>query len=138
MITQESFDNEVLTQEFVLSELGKPARLLYKKTQSLRCGSLLLHHFVTHPNSFWTVEDLAYRLNHAPNDVSSDLQSLGELGLIQRVQAAGITLFGLTSDLHRQKLVRDFFDWQARWQARLQRLAHLVGNDLPSRMPQQV
>ncbi len=132
MMTQEWFDKEVLTQEFVLAELDKPARLLHRRIQALHCGSKLLYHLSTHPNSFWTVEDLAYRLQQSPSDVTHDLQALSELRLIRQMQVAGITLYGITSNSHRQKLVRDFFDWQARWQSRLQRLATLISNDLPA------
>jgi len=126
MIALQAIDDETHTREIVLEDLGGDARDLYGKLGALRCGHLIFRLFVARENTFWTVDDIAYYICQSSTGVTRDLESLVELGVARRVDAAGVSLYGVTDDPTLQSAMHDLFNWQVRWQTRLQRINRMI------------
>ncbi len=128
MTDLEWFDDDSMLQRLLLTELDEPTQTLYKYVHALDYGCSLLRLFVTQERTLLTAEDVAFHLNTQKEMVARDLDALVMFGLVRRSEIAGVIFFGWVADSAKSRLVRELFKWQDRWHARLDRIAHLVGD----------
>jgi hypothetical protein len=126
-------EDEPLLQVMILEELEPQSRELFARITGFECGRPLLRFLNDHPHELMAIDDIAYHVGEPQAVIARGLRSMMELGLAERVDVAGLTLFGLTKDHNRQQLVRSLCEWQDHWQARLARIGRVVGgNRIPS------
>lgn len=102
----------------LLAELGECERSLFEQLASLKCGIPLLSFFHDNPNTYSTVDSIAFRISSTHRDVEVGLAQLDELGIVARLDV-GLTLWGLSSEERIRQCVQNVMDWQKRWQVRL-------------------
>ncbi len=126
--------DESQLQEMVCEELDAHVRDLFAQVRQLDGGSALLRFLRSHVNTLRTADDIAYHLRQPAPVIERTLRGMLKLGLVRRIDASGVTWFGITLDPDRRRLVRDLCAWQDRWQARLEQIEHVICGKLsPSR-----
>jgi hypothetical protein len=110
----------------LLTELDEHTRALFKQLYRLHCGIQLVRFLVENTHTLATVEGIAYHLNEPPAKVEADIQELANLGLVRQVEAADLTLFGVTVDSNRRQSMHELCTWQERWQVRLARIERAI------------
>ena len=118
-------------QELVCAELDPRLNDLFARVRPLDGGFTLLRFFAANANTLRTADDVAYHVGMSASAVDKSLHALSHMGLVRRVQAAGITLYALTEDPLKRRTVRDLCAWQDRWQARIAQIDRLI-NGQPS------
>src|SRR5512135_2693810 len=89
-------------ESLLLAELGQSERDLFENVASLPCGIPLLAFLHEQPNTYSTLDAIAFRLNQSHEAVESSLYGLLTLGLVQRLDV-GPTLWSLTGDADLRK-----------------------------------
>ncbi len=112
-------------ESLLLAELGQLARELFEQVASLPCGIPLLSFLHDHPNTFSTVDSIAFRLNQSHESVESSLHGLLRLRLVQRLDV-GPTLWSLTNDSRMRDAAGELVEWQNRWRVRLARVEQAI------------
>lgn len=126
-------DDEQLIHDRMLEELEKRMQNMLNQLRGIDGGLALLNFLYANANTLMTIEDIAYFLKQPHTVVERNLYTLVDLGLARWTNVVGLTFFGLTADPERRQLVRDLFDWQKRWQARLARIESVIeGKAQPS------
>jgi len=134
-------DDEQLIQDAMFEGVAEHVQELFDQVGALDAGFALLRFLDANANSFKMADDIAYHLKQPQATVEPSLCALVDLGLACRVDAAGMTFFGLTADLGRRQLLRELCAWQDHWYARLARVEDVLvgkarhwrsqGNSLP-------
>ena len=120
-------DDEQLTQAAMFEGVEMQVRELFDQVLALEIGFALLRFLDAHANSFKMVDDIAYHLKQSQETVEASLCALVGLGLVSRVDAAGMAFFGLTANPERRNLLRELCAWQDHWHARIARVEHVLG-----------
>ncbi len=115
-------DDETHIRQVVLDELGSSTKDLFAQVSSLECGCSLLRFLDQNANTLMTVDDIAYHLVEPHGKVAQSLDKMIEIGLVRRVQAAGLILYGVTDIPDKRRRIHGLCQWQDRW---LQRLAEI-------------
>jgi hypothetical protein len=119
-------DDESNLHEMVYGELDTHLRDLFTQVRLLDGGGTLLRFMQAHANTLSTVDDIAYHLAAPAPAVEKSLRTLVKLGLVRHIDAADITLYGITNDPDRRRLVRDLCAWQDRWHTRLTQIERAI------------
>ncbi len=135
MTQSDWFDDDSALQDMLLDEMGENVRALFEQLQGLDGGLLLLRFLNDQKSTLMTAEDIAFQLSIAPAAAHERLLALEELGLVQRVEVAGLTLFGLHTAEAPSQLVADLLRWQDLWHERLSRIENFVDGDSADRSP---
>lgn len=120
-------DEETILHNLLLTELDEESQTLFTQVYPLEHGCPLLHFLFDNGRTRFTAEDIAFNLKAPPASVEWSLHVLVERGLVSRTDIAGISFFSLTEDREGQQRVGRLCAWQGRWQARLARMARLIG-----------
>src|SRR5512138_459545 len=91
-------DDEARIRQMVLDDLGTGMRPLHTQISALDGGWVLLRFLDQNSNTLMTLEDIAFRLGESSSTIERAACPMVELGLMRSVQAAGITLFGITEN----------------------------------------
>ncbi len=124
-------NDESQLQEMVFGELDSRLSDLVAQIRLVDGGFALVRFFKANANTLRTVDDIAFRLHQAAPAVEKGLRAMMKLNLVQRVEAGGVTWFGMTRDPERRRMVHDVCGWQDRWRARLAQIEQVV-NGIPS------
>ncbi len=127
MAQSQWLNDESRLQEIVYAELEAPLRELSRQIQRLDGGNALLHFLLAQAGTLRTVDDIAYHQCQPAHAVQKSLRGLIRLGLVHHVDAAGVSLYGITRDPERRRWASDLCAWQDRWQARLAQLERAIG-----------
>ena len=119
-------DDESVLQSALLTELGEHVQALFEQIRTFNCGMPLVRFLIENERMLTTVEGIAFHLNEPAAKVESDLHALEKLGLARQVDAADLTLFGVTMDAGRHQLLRDLCVWRAHWHTRLARIERAI------------
>ncbi len=122
-------DDETHMREVVLSELGAGMKDLFAEASSLDGGCPLLRFLDQHANTLMTIEDVAYHLVEPQAKVARALDKMIDLGLVRRVDAAGIVLYGVTELPEKRRLMHNLCEWQDRWRTRLEEIERLINGE---------
>ncbi len=122
-------DDEVRIRQMVLDDLGSGMRQLFAQISAVDGGWALLRFLDRNTNTLLTLEDIAFRLGELSSTIDNAACLMVELGLMQSVQAAGITLFGITSNPDRRRLVHALCSWQDHWHARLAGIERVINGE---------
>ncbi len=118
-------DADFPLESLLLAELGAVERDLFENVSSLPCGIPLLAFLDENPNTFSTVDSIAFRLNQSHEAVEASLLGLLAEGLVQRLDV-GPTLWSLTSDRRMRHASSELVNWQKRWRVRLARVEKAI------------
>lgn len=113
-------------QDLVCAELDPRLNDLFVRVRPLEGGFTLLRFFAANVNTLRTADDIAYHVCLPVAAVDKSLRTLSQMDLVRRMQAAGITLYGLTENPQKRRLVRDLGEWQDRWLAQIQQIDRLI------------
>ncbi len=119
-------DIETFSPRVVTASLNERVRSLFFQVCMLDGGCALLRLLNSKRNSVMTADDIAYHLNQTQAVVERNLRKMVELGWVRRVDMADCTWFGLTTEPHRQEIVRELLAWQDRWVARLEEMKLVI------------
>ncbi len=122
-------DDETHIRQVVLDELGAGTKDLFAQVSSLECGCSLLRFLDQHANTLMTVDDIAYHLVEPRGKVACSLDKMIEMGLVRRVEAAGLALYGVTERSDRRRMMRGLCQWQDRWLARLAEIKRVIDGE---------
>lgn len=112
-------------ETLLLAELAQLERRLFEQVACLPCGFPLLAFLHENPNTFSTVDSIAFRVNASHEAVEGSLHGLLRLGLVQRLDV-GPTLWSLTGDADMRQAASGLVNWQNRWRARLARVEQTI------------
>ncbi len=119
-------DDETRIREVVFGELGTSMKDLFAEVSSLEGGCSLLRFLDQHANTLMTIDDIAYHLVEPHARVARSLNKMIDLGLVKRVEAAGLVLYGVTDEPDNRRLMHSLCLWQDRWHARLLEIERLI------------
>ena len=122
----EWLDDESVLRSALLTELGEHVQALFEQICTFNCGIQLVRFLVEHEHMLATVAGIAFHLNEPPTKVESDLHALEKLRLVRQVDVDDLTLFGVTMDSSRRRLMRDLCTWQEHWHTRLARIGRAI------------
>lgn len=129
-------DDEARVRQMVLDDLGTGMRQLFARISALDGGWVLLRFLDQNSNTLMTLEDIAFRLGQSSSTIEKAVCLMVELGLMRSVQAAGLTLFGITENMDNRRLVHALCSWQDHWHARLAGIARVInGETISSQAP---
>ncbi len=126
MLDPDLLNGELAFGTILLSDLNEQARALFEQVCDLDLGLLLLHFLQTHRQTFMTADDIAFQLGEAPKSVEKDLTALVRLGVVEKADFSEVTLFRLTSQPPKRRIVSELAAWQDRWNIRLAKLNRLL------------
>ncbi len=127
MDTTRWLDDESRIQQAMFGELEGKTRQCFDRLCGLEGGLALIRFLHQRANTLLTADDIAYHLSLYPYAVvARNLQALAEMGLVRRVRAGNVVLFGLTEDSKKRELVRALYVWQDRWLARVNSLEQVI------------
>ncbi len=126
MLDPDLLNGELAFGNILLSDLSEQARALFEQVCDLDLGLLLLHFLQTHRQTFMTADDIAFQLGEAPKSVEKDLTALVRLDVVEKADFSGVTLFRLTSQPPKRRIVSELAAWQDRWNIRLAKLHRLL------------
>jgi hypothetical protein len=126
MLDPDLLNGELAFGNILLSDLNEQARALFEQVCDLDLGLLLLHFLQTHSQTFMTADDIAFLLGEAPEQVERDLTALVRLGVVEKADFSEVTLFRLTSQPPKRRIVSELAAWQDRWNIRLAKLNRLL------------
>ncbi|MCL4487735.1 MAG: hypothetical protein M1570_06340 [Chloroflexi bacterium] len=130
-------NDERLVQDRVFQEMPKRVRHLFDQVSACDGALPLLRMLEANPNTFKTLEDLAYSVQQPPPAIETNLYTMVNLGLVQWMNVAGLIFFGLTSSPEQRQLVHDLCAWQDRWYDRLAHIEQVInGTAWPRPEPQ--
>lgn len=115
----------------LLADLDEQVRELVLQVSDLELGLVLLRFLHANGRTFLTADDLAFHIGERPEHVERDLGALVQLGLVEQAQFSGVTLFSLTSQPRKQRIVRELAAWQDRWDERLTQVKYRLLGVLP-------
>ncbi len=125
-------EDEARIRQMVLNDLGAGMRQLHAQISALDGGWLLLRFLDQNSNTLMTLEDIAFRLGESTKTIEKAGCAMEELGLMRSVEAAGITLFGITDNLDKRRLVHSLCSWQDNWHARLAGVERVISGETMS------
>ena len=125
-MSPEWFDDESVLPSALLTELDEHTRALFEQLCMLNCGIQLVRFLVENKHTLATVAGIAYYLNEPSAKVQVDIHVLEKLGLVRQVAVDDLTLFGMTMDSSRRRLMRDLCAWQQHWHTRLARIGRAI------------
>jgi hypothetical protein len=125
-------DDETHIRQVVLTELGAGTKDLFAQVSSLECGCSLLRFLDQHANTLMTIDDIAYHLVEPYGEVACSLEKMIGMGLVRRVEAAGLVLYGITEEPDRSRLIHELCQWQDRWLARLAEIERVINGESTS------
>ncbi len=125
-------NDESQFEQVVYGELDARLSAVVDQIRLVEGGFALLWFLKSNANTLRTVDDIAFRLRQPTATVEKSLRAMSKLNLVRRVQAGGVTWFGMTLDPDRGRLVRDLCAWQDRWRSRLAKIDQAIngGPDL--------
>jgi hypothetical protein len=126
MDTPDWSDGKSILETLLLADMDEMKRALIAQVHEITSGCALLHFLDENSRAQLTADDIAFHLQEPPSQVERSLRSLVNLGLVNETEAAGIRLFGLSSDPARRQGTHDLFNWQHEWHTRLERIQNLV------------
>src|SRR5512143_3600099 len=91
-------DDESRVQEMLCGELGPRLRELFSEVRLVDGGLALLRLLNSDPNTLRTIDDFAFHLRKPAAAAEKGLRGMVKLGLVRRIDAANITVFGVTRD----------------------------------------
>ncbi len=124
-------DDESRVQEMVCGELNPHLRELFIDVRRIDGGLALLRLLNSHPNTLRTIDDIAFHLQRSAPSVEKSLRGMVNLDLVRRIEAAGVTVYGITRDPNRARQVAELCEWQDRWHQRLAQIEQLVNGRFP-------
>ncbi len=119
-------DDETHIRQLVLEELGAGTKDLFAQVSLFECGCSLLRFLDQHANTLMTIDDIAYHLVEPYEEVACSLEKMIEMGLVRRVEAAGLVLYGVSQEMDERRLIHDLCQWQDRWLARLAEIERVI------------
>ncbi len=125
-------DDETQIRQVVFGELGTSMKDLFAQVSSLEGGCSLLRFLDQHANTVMTIDDISYHLVEPHAKVARSLGKMIDLGLVKRVEAAGLELYGVTEQPEKRRLMHNLCLWQDRWLARLEEIERLINGDRTS------
>ncbi len=129
MVGFQWLDDETHMREMVLADLGGGMKDLFAQASSLDGGCALLRFLDQHANTLMTSEDIAYHLVEPQAKVSDALDRMINLGLVRRVNAAGLVWYGVTEQPDKRRLMHNLCEWQSRWRTRLDEIERLINGE---------
>lgn len=124
-------DDESRVQEMLCGELGPCLWELFSEVRLIDGGLELLRLLHLHPNTLRTIDDFAFHLHKPAPVVEKGLRAMVKLGLVRRIDAASVVVFGITRDPDRRRLLVELCDWQNRWHKRLAQIEQVVDGKFP-------
>lgn len=124
-------DDESRVQEMLCGELGPCLWELFSEVRLIDGGLELLRLLHLHPNTLRTIDDFAFHLHKPAPVVEKGLRAMVKLGLVRRIDAASVVVFGITRDPDRRRLLVELCDWQDRWHKRLAQIEQVVDGKFP-------
>lgn len=107
-------------QQGFLHDLCPNIRPLVGEILACPCGCELLEFFRDRPTTWLEVEDIAFYVRQSSSSVLLGLSRLHELGLIERHDVHGMTLYALTEAAQHTAALEQFWIWRdvlrAQWQ----------------------
>lgn len=125
-------DDESRVQEMLCGELDPRLRELFSEVRLVDGGLALLRLLNSDPNTLRTIDDFAFHLRKPAAAVEKGLRGMVKLGLVRRIDAANITVFGVTRDPDRRHLLGELCTWQDRWHKRLAQIEQVVDGKIPA------
>jgi hypothetical protein len=119
-------DDETHIRQVVLEELGASKKALFAQVSSLECGCSLLRFLDQHAKTLMTIDDIAYHLVEPHGKVACSLAKMIEMGLVRRVDAAGLVLYGITEEPDKRRVIHGLCQWQDHWLARLAEIERVI------------
>ncbi len=119
-------DDETHIRQVVLEELGAGTKDLFAQVSLFECGCPLLRFLDQNANTLMTIDDIAYHLVEPYGEVACSLDKMIEMGLVRRVEAAGLVLYGVGEEMDKRRLIHDLCQWQDRWLARLAEIERVI------------
>ncbi len=113
-------------ERLLLADLGEAAQALLDRILQLETGPALLWLLCTRPRTSMTADDVAFQLGASPQVVERDLKSFLRLGIVRTTRVSDFTIYSLTYDPERRRLVHELGAWHDRWEARLSKIRHIV------------
>ncbi len=117
-------------RELILNDLDGEERRLFEQVHSLDGACAILGYLDEHRNEVLTADDLAFHSQEPPPIAATAVRGLIALGLLRRVDAQGMTFFGLVAEPSRRERVHKLFNWQRGWRSRLALIENLVDGRL--------
>lgn len=127
-------NDESQFEQVVYGELDARLSDVVAQIRLVEGGFALLRFLKSNANTLRTVDDIAFRLHQPTPAVEKSLRTMSKLNLVRRIQAGGVTWFGMTQDPDRGRLVRDLCAWQDRWRSRLAKIDQAI-NGRPGLAP---
>lgn len=122
-------DDETHIRQVVLKELGAGTKDLFAQVSSLECGCSLLRFLDQNANTLMTIDDIAYHLVEPYGKVARSLEKMIDIGLVRRVRAAGLVLYGVTDESEKRCLMHSLCQWQDRWFERLAEIERVINGE---------
>ncbi len=128
-------DDEARIRQIVLEDLGTGMRQMFAQISDVDGGWALLRFLDQNAKTLMTLEDIAFRLGESTGTIQNAVCVMDDLGLMRSLGAAGITLFGITDNPEKRRLVHALCSWQDHWHARLAGIERVInGESLSPRM----
>jgi hypothetical protein len=122
-------DDETHIRQVVLEELSASRKALFAQVSSLECGCSLLRFLDQHANTLMTIDDIAYHLVEPYDKVACSLAQMIDMGLVRRVEAAGLVLYSVTEEPEKRRVIHGLCQWQDRWLARLAEIERVINGE---------
>ncbi len=122
-------DDETRIRQIVLDDLGAGMRQMFAQISAVDGGWALLRFLDQNPKTLMTLEDIAFQVGQSRSTTEKAERVMMELSLMRSVGAAGLTLFGMTEDPDKRRLVHALCSWQDHWHARLAGIERVINGE---------